>query len=255
MEEEKRRIIDKRKKEKFMMDDEYLNGQAKLCGWQGTIVYNSLCRHCNIDQESFPSVKLMAEQHGVSRNTIFKGIENLEKRNVIKVKKKRTKDGKWLNNTYILLDKSEWNYSQVLVEDTASQVLVVNHPSPCGEPDVVLVEDTKETHSEGNTYKETHIKNANAFLGSDISNLIEKFKPINPSYERLFPNKTQRSALERMVKKWGVEKVGAMIDQLPEIIIQKFAPKPTTPTELESKLGAIKAFLEQNKTKEREIIM
>ena len=122
MEEHKRRMIDKRKKEKFMLDDEYLNGQARLCGWQGTIVYNSLCRHVNISQECFPSIKLMAEQHKVSRPTIIKGIKELEKRNVIKVGKTRNKAGRWLNNLYILLDKTEWIYDQVNDIDLVHQV-------------------------------------------------------------------------------------------------------------------------------------
>jgi DNA-binding transcriptional regulator YhcF (GntR family) len=155
----KKRIIDKRKKEKFMLDDNYLNGQAKLCGWQGTLVYMSLCRHANKNQEAFPSIKLMAEQHNVSRNTILKGIKKLEERNLIQTGKKRTDSGQWLNNTYTLIDKSEWNYSQVPEKDVdkvKSQVPLVNNPSPCGEPDQVPVVNTKETHSEGNTLKETH---------------------------------------------------------------------------------------------------
>lgn len=159
---EKRRIVDKRKKEKFIIDDDYLNGMAKLCGWQGTIVYNSLCRHSNLQQESFPSIKLMREQHNVSRNTIIKGIYNLEKRKVIEIKKSRTKTGKWLNNTYILLDKSEWNFSQVPHKDLAIQVLVVTQPSPCEGHGVVHEKDTKETHSKETHYKEYITIGANA---------------------------------------------------------------------------------------------
>jgi len=165
-----KRIIDKRKKEKFMMDDEYLNGQAKLCGWQGTIVYNSLCRHANINQESFPSIKLMAEQHRVSRPTIIKGIENLEKRNVIQVKKMRTKGGKWLNNTYILLDKSGWDYSsQVNVVDTVntpSQVNVDTPPSQRGLPNQVNVVDTKETHIKETHYNSVSKETVSPFLNN-----------------------------------------------------------------------------------------
>lgn len=249
MEEEKRRIIDKRKKEKFMMDDEYLNGMARLCGWQGTIVYNSLCRHCNMDQESFPSIKLMAEQHGVSRPTIFKGVELLEKRNVIKIKKKRTKDGRWLNNTYILLDKSEWNYNQVNVVDSV-QVNVETQPSQRGLPDVVNVVDTKETHSEGNTYKETHLFAISEEIADEnLNSLIKLFEPLNPSYERLFSNRTQRSALERLVKKYTFAKMSAMIKALPEIVTQKYAPRVTTPLQLEEKLGQILIFIKQNNKK------
>jgi len=165
----KKRIIDNRKKEKFMLDDDYLNGQAKLCGWQGTLVYMSLCRHANKEQESFPSIKLMAEQHNVGRNTILKGIKNLENRNLIQIGKKRTKSGQWLNNTYTLLDKSEWNYNQVLEKDTDSQVPLGTIPSPSHKHDQVLEKDTKETHSEGNKYKETHnIAEVNSAIIPDL---------------------------------------------------------------------------------------
>lgn len=228
------------------MDDEYLNGQAKLCGWQGTIVYTSLCRHANINQESFPSIKLMAEQHGVSRPTILKGIENLERRNVIEVKKTRTKDGKWLNNTYILLDKSGWDYTQVNVVDTASQVNENTQPSQRGLPDVVNVVDTKETHSEGNTYKETHPSEQS----SQVGKVIELFEKVNPSYEKLFANKTQRSACERLLKKWSLSEIKAVVGILPALNADQHAKgKSITPLQMEDNLGFIKAYIDSKKGK------
>lgn len=240
-----RRIIDKRRKEKFMVDDEYLNGQAKLCGWQGTIVYNSLCRHANIDQESFPSIKLMSEQHGVSRPTIIKGIENLEKRRVIEVKKTRTKDGKWLNNTYILTDKSEWDYSQVNVVDTASQVNENTQPSQRGLPDGVNDVDTKETHSEGNTFKETHILCEQS--SREIEKVIKMFEIVNPSYEKMYPNKTQRSAAARLLKKWTLPQIQAVVSILPKLNADQYSKgKSITPLQLEDNLGYIKAFIDKN---------
>jgi len=108
-----KRIIDQRKKEKFMVDDEYLNGMARKAGWQATLIYVTLCRHVDKSQECFPSIKKMMDKLGVSRNTVLKGIKNLEARNVIRVKKTRTEGGKWLNNKYILIDKSEWQYGQL----------------------------------------------------------------------------------------------------------------------------------------------
>ena len=196
-----RRIIDKRKKEKFMMDDEYLNGQARLCGWQGTIVYNSLCRHADINQESFPSIKLMAEQHRVGSPTIIKGIKNLEKRKIIQVKKTRTKNGQWLNNTYILLDKSEWDYSQVLVEDTASHVTVddMDHVTvdtpPCnrGLHDHVTVGYTKETHKQGNTFKETHLSSKTDVLQEGAKEKLYAIDSLSIPYGRTPNNSNSNS--------------------------------------------------------------
>ena len=238
------------------MDDTYLNGQAKLCGWQGTIVYLSLCRHSSKEQECFPSIKLMADEHNVNRKTILKGIENLSKRNVISVEKMRTKNGQWLNNTYILLDKSEWDYSQVPVEDTASQVPVATTPSPCGGHDQVPVEDTKETHKQGNTYKETHILSKTKFCGKDVNNLIELFRPLNPNVDDFFKNKTERKAIESMLSKFGLEKMTNTIKALPDIVCKRYAPKITKPSELKRDLGKLLIFVEQEKgvTKGKEFI-
>lgn len=142
------------------MDDAYLNGYARLCGWQATLVYVSLCRHANKDQYCFPSIKLMSQELGVSRNTIIKGIKALGDWNITETsKQKRGKQGLWKSTSYTLIDKSEWKPKPngVPVEDTVDGVPVVTRRSPCGGLDGVPVEDTKETHTEGNTGKETHI--------------------------------------------------------------------------------------------------
>lgn len=102
------KVRDLRQKKWFVVDDEYLNGYAKLCGWQATLVYLSLCRHASKEQKSFPSTKLMAKELGVSRDTINEGIKALKKWNVIKVKNTYRKDGGKSANIYTLIDKSEW---------------------------------------------------------------------------------------------------------------------------------------------------
>ncbi len=304
-----KRIIDRRKKEKFMIDDKYLNGQAKVCGWQATLAYISLCRHSSKDQECFPSIELISKELKISRTTVIKGLDMLERFNVIEVKKTRAKDGKWLNNTYILIDKSEWIYeetecthekidsklvslnpksttqtrpeenlaenkadSQVNVVDSdISQVHVRAQPSPrqsiaesTSEHSRVHGVDCKETHTrkhiEGNTYKETHLatpegvadtseKTETENIKKQIPLLINLFKPINPSFEKLFANRTQRAVLERMIKKYTFENVEKIIKALPEIVIQPFAPSITTPCQLEDNLGKLKIFIKRNENK------
>lgn len=247
-----RRIIDKRKKEKFMVDDAYLNGMAKICGWQGTIVYASLCRHANINQESFPSIKLMAEQHNLSRPTIIKGIESLERRKVIEVKKTRTKDGKWLNNTYILLDKSEWDYTQVNVVDTAIQVNVETTPSKRGIHSQVNVVDTKETH-----LKETHKEGNTSSKHSlqMINDVIKLFEEVNPSIGKYYGNTTQRSACARLLKKWTLQQIKAVVGILPELNASQYAKgKSITPLQFEENLGYIKAFIDQKNNNSHKVV-
>jgi len=66
-----------RNKQHFIVDDAYLNGYAKLCGPNATLVYLCLCRHADRHQESFPSVQLMAGKTGISRDSVMRGIKKL----------------------------------------------------------------------------------------------------------------------------------------------------------------------------------
>ena len=77
--------------------------------------------------------------------------------------------------------------------------------------------------------------------------LIYMFKEVNPSYKRLFMNKGQRSALERMVEEHGASKVEKMIAYLPNTLGEKYAPVITTPVQLEYKLGSLIAYIQRNK--------
>lgn len=57
------KVRDLRSKEKHVIDDQYLNTYARLCGVYATAVYNSLSRHANSHtQECFPSTELIAKQ-------------------------------------------------------------------------------------------------------------------------------------------------------------------------------------------------
>ena len=83
-----------------------------------------------------------------------------------------------------------------------------------------------------------------------VNDVIELFKEVNPSYERLFPNKTQRSAAARLLKKWTFEKLREIVSILPQINANQYAKgKSITPLQLEDNLGYIKAFIEQNNSK------
>lgn len=86
-------------------------------------------------------------------------------------------------------------------------------------------------------------------LQGKIHNLIELFEPINPSYEKIYKNKTQRAALQRLVDKYGRDKVRGMILALPEITSKPYAPRITKPLELEENLGKLVIFSKQEKNK------
>ena len=103
------KVRDLRKKDQFKIDDAYLNGYAKILGVYSTAVYNSLCRHAEFNtQKAFPSEKLIAKEHGITERCVRNEVRKLKDANIITIKKERSSKGQWLNNLYILLDKSEW---------------------------------------------------------------------------------------------------------------------------------------------------
>jgi len=102
------KIRDLRRKQFFMVDDEFLNGYVKHLGLSATAVYLSLCRHASKDQVAFPSMKTIGAELNVCRETIRRKVKLLEKYHLIQIIRERDGKGRWRSNTYILLDKSEW---------------------------------------------------------------------------------------------------------------------------------------------------
>ncbi len=144
------KIRDLRQKEKFVVDDEYLNGYARLCGYKATLVYISLCRHASKEQTSFPSIRLMAEELRVSEDVVGNGIKDLKRWNVIRVKATYRKDGGRSSNLYILLDKSLWKQKST------------PHTAVNGMPPTAVSGTPRRshhsTHTAHNGNKDTHIK-------------------------------------------------------------------------------------------------
>ena len=73
------------------------------------------------------------------------------------------------------------------------------------------------------------------------------FKEVNPSWQKLFANKTQRASIGRLVKQHGQEKIEWAINTLPKINKMKYAPTICTPLQLEDKLGQLIAFIQKEK--------
>jgi DNA-binding MarR family transcriptional regulator len=103
-----------------------------------------------------------------------------------------------------------------------------------------------------NIDKYTNIDNN---TNDNINYFIDKFKSVNPSYERLFINNTQRDALKRLLDKYGEEKLEKIIDTLQITNQMKYAPVITTPLELENKMGRLFSFIQQQKNNNKEFII
>lgn len=86
-----------------------------------------------------------------------------------------------------------------------------------------------------------------------LEDCIKSFQSVNPSYELLFGNKTERASMGRLLEKYGEDKVKAMVASLQKFSILPGCPQITTPYQLEKKLGQYIAFIRQqeNKTKSK----
>jgi hypothetical protein len=156
----------------YMKPDEYLNGWAKKCGWKATLVYDSLWRHADRSRESFPSIKLMSDEHGVSTDTIKRGIRTLESFGIISREQKTDPiTGKFKHNTYVLLAKKHWKEPTVGADSTTVNRGAVVTPT------VGADSTPKDTHK-----KDTHISTTNVVLGKpefgnqDVNEVLEYTK-------------------------------------------------------------------------------
>lgn len=85
----------------------------------------------------------------------------------------------------------------------------------------------------------------NVILDNETSNnfvnlILEKFYGINPTLN--FGNKTQRKAVEYLVKKFGEEKITKLADYAVSIYGKSYSPTITDPLQLKNKLSALLAF-------------
>lgn len=251
----------------FRVDDEYLNGYSKLCGVNATLVYLCLCRHADRNQESFPSITSMAEKIGISPRSVITGIKMLIDWNIISKQRERKKDAKWLNNRYVLLDKSIWKPKPSSCErhvsndeqpsatgahgSNDSQVQMTTEPSANDDKSQVQLVHTKDTH-----IKDTHIEGYTSSLQSDALQEVNKDK-VNELLDvfhskgilQSFANKTHRQSAHDLIAKYGIDGAKKLAEYAISILGQEYAPTINNPYELKSKLGSLNAFLKKSKKK------
>jgi len=78
--------------------------------------------------------------------------------------------------------------------------------------------------------------------GAQVNNLILAFKDINPSYERLYARKPQRCAAERLIQRYGLERLEKVIGFIASKRGDRFLPTITTPIMLEEKWAALENY-------------
>jgi len=254
-------VRDLRGKERFVVDNKFLDNYARFVGVYAVGVYSSLCRHANKQQKMWPSIKKLCEELNVGKNKIIESIKYLEFWNII-VKKRI---GLKCTNRYFLIKKTDW---KIINENTLwdfSKVYNINFrslPHKLQEfttrSSIVRKHNSKETHSKDIIllYKDNNISKQEVCDKSldEINKIFRLFyDTVNPAIN--FGNKTHRVACQRLVKKFGLEKVINATKYAIKIQYQKFSPTITNPYQLENKWGELVAFRLKNKNNKINIII
>lgn len=101
------KIRDQRQAGWFWIDNEIIDGYAKVIGIHALAVYIALVRHSK-NEKCYPSYKHLAAELGVSGATIKRAIKKLREYNIIMVEMRlKTSQGRG-SNVYTLLSPSEW---------------------------------------------------------------------------------------------------------------------------------------------------
>jgi hypothetical protein len=199
--EQSLKIRDRRDKGWFYLDNEYLNGYARIFGPVGTAIYVSLCRHANnTTQTCFPSLKTIADENGIgSENTVRKYIRLFEEKKIISAEKKRDPDSKkYLNTIYTLLDKTEWlSHTQPVSMDEPYSNIAPSH-----------TQFDPKSHTQPVSSKETNINKTN------IKETNNKSLPTNSSFSKfwsLYPKKELKKKSEEL---WESKKLDSKLSEI-----------------------------------------
>lgn len=189
-------IRDLREKDRFVVDDKFLNGYARFLGVYAVGVYNSLCRHANKEQRCWPSIKKIAQELSIGRNKVFDSVKYLEFWQIIK----KERLGKKLTNRYLLLSKRYWKpISESSLKDF-SEVYHINFKS--------LLDKLHEFTSSTSIVRKHNSKLTQKKGGSSFKELADAYKKGERNYRPFFLGDEMRWSQNR----WWVIKNGEWLE-------------------------------------------
>lgn len=95
--------------------------------------------------------------------------------------------------------------------------------------------------------KETTTSNDKVVAG--IPPIFKIFERVNPAIKRMYGNKAQRDAIDRLIKEFGKDNVTKGAEAAVACLGRAYAPRITTPYQLETKWGSLVAYYQESKEK------
>jgi len=218
-------------------------------------LYFQMKKHAGENGECFVSEKTLKIKLGIGKQALKKSIEYLLDHKWIKrigFRDVQTNGGVQKVASYKIVDIWQINSGHY---QGVSKTVPLSKGCPESEQGVSETAQRGAVlgHKEEPLLNKNHIKEdieiSKEISGKDINSLLEAFKSVNPSYQQLFKNKNQRSALERLLKLLGREKLENAIEYAEICNSMPYAPTITTPIELENKIGKLRAFITKEKVK------
>ena len=170
--------------------------------------------------------KVLALESGLTESSVERALHYLEIDKQIEQQK---------TNKYRLIIISKWKQYQVIEQQKNNKRTTNEQP----------LDTDKNDKNEKNEKKPL----SSIEDGVEVNWLINLFKAVNPDYQKFYKIRGHRQAISFLIKEYGIEKAGNVIKFLPQLNSMPYAPTVTTPLELRSKLGAIKAFMEKERNK------
>jgi len=186
-------------------------------------VYGILFTRMNGDNVAWPGQKNIAETLGVGERSVERYVRLLKDKGLIEVEK----GGNGGTNRYYIPSQTRQIGGTVKSRPDSRDGC---RPDSRDGSYIIEKNSKKRTDSNTNQYKNT------------VMQILELFAPVNPHYESLYQSYNQREAIKSMVKIHGREKLEKIVKFLP--MVEKlpkahYAPRITTPLELQTKFAAL----------------
>ena len=186
---------------------------------EARMVYAVLWTRSNGDNVSWPGQKSIGDTLGVGERSVRRYLKELEKMNLIEVERKGLK----MTNRYLLI-------GQLGLSRADSPVL--------SRADTAVLSSVKEQ-------KEKNSSNTDSD-GQAIAEVLHAFEKVNPAIKRMYGNTTQRKSADSLISQFGLPEVLKAAQFAVSILGVKYAPKITTPYELETSWAKLVAFAKEH---------
>jgi DNA-binding Lrp family transcriptional regulator len=206
---------------------------------EARVLFGVLWTMRNGENLAWPGQRRLAQILGVSPRSVIRYIKELEGKGLLI----RQRKGLRRTNRYQLL------IGQVVT--SKSDIAVTSRSDKLSLP-IVNRTEVKDKKYLTTTDVVVAEQGSAAPLAREVNKLIKLFSAVNPSYARLFVNKAQRAAIERLLRKHGREKMEQLIKSLSMTNRMRYAPVITTLLKLEERLGDLLAFMAKERLKVEE---